>query len=141
MKRKRLSTDQVRQLCGELGEEDGVDPRHLLLSQRASARTNRKAMQLCGQVAETLNLVFSGEARDEVLRELQVAAVVPAPHTAQLLVMVEPAIASPRLHPERVAEHLVAKAGMLRAAVAASITRRRAPKLLFQFRPSSAEPR
>jgi hypothetical protein len=41
-------------------------------------------MQLCHQVAETLNCVLSGECRDEVLQNLQVLGVEPAPNASQL---------------------------------------------------------
>ncbi len=42
-------------------------------------KENRKAKQLCRQVLETLDLVLSGDCRDELLQSLHVVSVVPAP--------------------------------------------------------------
>jgi ribosome-binding factor A len=49
------------------------------------------------------------------------------------MVLVAPAVASNELNPDAVLAKLAAAAGRLRSEVAAAITRRRAPKLLFQF--------
>jgi hypothetical protein len=46
----------------------------------------RKDLQLCRQVAETLQLVL-GDCGDDVLRDLHVVRVVPAPDASQLLVV------------------------------------------------------
>ena len=62
-----------------------------------------------------------------------VVQVSPAPDASQLLVLVASAIAGDRPDPDAVLERLAAVAGRLRGEVAAAITRRRAPKLLFQF--------
>lgn len=51
---------------------------------------DRKTLQLCSQVADTLNYVLSGDCGDELLQNLQVASVVPAPNSSQLLVTVYP---------------------------------------------------
>jgi ribosome-binding factor A len=99
----------------------------------AERRPERKLLQLCRQVAETLNQVLSGECDDDILRSLYVTSVVPAPNAAQLVVVVVPALPGESLEPVRVLERLSAHAGYLRHAVATSITRRRAPQLLFQF--------
>jgi ribosome-binding factor A len=98
-----------------------------------SHRGDRKALQLCRQVADTLGQVLSGECHDDVLRSLQVVTVAPAPDASQLLVIVAPALADDRLDPVEVLQHLDACSGRLRCEVAASITRKRAPRLAFQF--------
>ena len=100
---------------------------------RASRNSDRKLLQLCSQVAETLSQVLSGECDDDVLRGLHVAAVTPAPDSSQLLVVVAPALPGERLNPSEVLTRLSARAGRLRGEVAAAITRRRAPRLLFQY--------
>ena len=51
-------------------------------------KENRKAKQLCRQVAETLDLILSGDCRDELLQSLHVISVVPAPNSSRLLVTV-----------------------------------------------------
>jgi ribosome-binding factor A len=95
--------------------------------------SDRKALQLCRQVADTLGQVLSGECDDDVLRSLQVVTVAPAPDASQLLVIVAPALADDRLDPADVVQHLALHSGRLRCEVAASITRKRAPRLAFQF--------
>ena len=123
----------MQSLCGEIHPDDGIDPKELFRPTRKHASANRKARQLCGQVADTLNLVLSGECGDELLRNLQVVAVTPAPDATQLLVLVAPAVASELADPAEVLARLAARAGRFRAEVTAAITRRRAPKLLFQY--------
>ena len=94
---------------------------------------DRKTLQLCSQVADTLNYVLSGDCDDELLQDLQVMSVVPAPNASQLLVTVYPVVATEAsFDPAEVRRRLLAAVGRLRSEVAASITRRKAPKLLFQ---------
>jgi ribosome-binding factor A len=96
-------------------------------------RVDRKLLQLCQQVADTLAQVLGGECDDEMLRSLQVVSVTPAPDSSQLLVIVAPLLPGETLDPTMVLARLAAVAGRLRTEVAASITRRRAPRLMFQF--------
>ena len=77
--------------------------------------------------------MLSGECDDEILRSLQVVTVAPAPDASQLLVIVAPALAEDRLDPAEVVQRLAIHSGRLRCEVAASITRKRAPRLAFQF--------
>jgi ribosome-binding factor A len=132
MNRKRFSKKQMQSLCGEVHSDDGVDPTEFFRSTRKSNSNHRKAQQLCRQVADTLSLVLSGEFGEE-LRDLRVVALTPAPDATQLLVLVAPAIAGSNVDPDAVIAKLAAVAGRLRSEVAMAITRRRAPKLLFQF--------
>ena len=132
MNRKRPSKRQMQSLCGEIHSDDGIDPTEFFRPVRKRNSNHRKAQQLCHQVADTLSLVLSGEFGEE-LRDLRVVAVTPAPDATQLLVLVAPAIAADSVDPDAVVAKLAAVAGRLRGEVAAAITRRRAPKLLFQF--------
>ncbi|HEV8061223.1 MAG TPA: ribosome-binding factor A [Gemmataceae bacterium] len=109
--------------------DDGIDPRLQKREPRPSA-ANRKALQLAAQVERTLVQVFAGECGDEVLRELRVETVVPAPDSGHLLVTLSPAEDA---HPlEVVLEHLHRASGRLRSEVAAAIHRRKAPELHFR---------
>src|SRR5262249_56531055 len=92
---------------------------------------DRKTLQLCRQVADTLGLVLSGECDDDLLRSLHVVAVTPAPDASQLLVIVAPALPGETLEPAQVLGRLAACAGRLRCEVAAAISRRRTPRLAF----------
>lgn len=97
-----------------------------------SPSVNRKDLQLCRQVGEALHLLL-GDCGDDLLRDLHVVTVLPAPDATQLLVVVG---ASPGETPHRAAavlERLQARSGILRAGVAAAITRKRAPALVFEY--------
>ncbi len=59
--------EMLRAYCGELHEDDCVDPRDYFRSGPNPHRQSRKSKQLCRQVAETLDLVLSGDCRDEIL--------------------------------------------------------------------------
>ena len=93
----------------------------------------RKARQLCSQVADTLNYVLAGECDDELLQNVCVLAVNPAPNTSRLLVTVSLCVPDPNADVVQVLEHLSRATGMLRCEVAAAIHRRRTPQLLFQW--------
>jgi ribosome-binding factor A len=120
----------MRPLCSELGPEDGLDPR-LTPRDFSSRGPGRKVLQLCGEVARTLDGAFA-ESADEVLRDLAVLAVAPAPNSTRLLVTVGAAGSGRVEDAERALEHLHQAAARLRTEVAAAITRRRVPELSFR---------
>jgi len=93
----------------------------------------RKAKQLCRQVAETLDLVLSGDCRDELLQSLHVISVVPAPNSSRLLVTVSADLPVEEFDRQEIfiVELLERQTGRLRAEVAASINRKRVPSLVF----------
>jgi ribosome-binding factor A len=135
MASKKLSRKIVRSLCGEVHPDDDADPRERARTYGHGRRPpDRKARQLCSQVARTLDDVCAGESGDDVLRGLHVASVVPAPDVARLLVTVEPLPGvDDGPDPVAVIEHLGRASARLRAAVAAAITRKRAPVLTFRY--------
>ena len=90
---------------------------------------NRKALQLCSQIRDCLNMCFA-DCGDDLLRELVVEAVVPAPDSRQMLVTV--AVAQD-LETPRVLNHIARAGGKLRTEAAAAIHRKRVPRLLFQI--------
>jgi ribosome-binding factor A len=126
MNPKKPSSEELLKACAEVGPDDGLDPRDLLREPKPRV-PNRKALQLCGQVARTLDGVLR-TCGDDVLRDLTVVSVVPAPNAGRLLVTltgpVEAAVAL---------EHVRRAAGLLRSEVAAVIHRRRAPELTFRL--------
>jgi ribosome-binding factor A len=133
MNRKKPSRRQLQSLCADIHPDDGVDPKEFFRPTRRSKVVDRKTLQLCSQVADTLNLVLSGECADELLQCLQVVEVRPAPDASQFLVLVSPSSAGPVPDPAAIMQHLAAANGRLRAEVASAIVRRRAPKLVFQL--------
>ena len=101
-------------------------------------KPNRKTLQLCHQVAVTLNYVLGGECRDEILQNLQVLDVQPAPNASQLLVTVAPLLFDEPIDTADALSRLYSAAGWLRSEVTQSITRKRAPQLVFRVLPISS---
>ena len=127
----RRTREQMLAQCGEIHEDDGMDPREFFKAGRVHKKQDRKARQLCRQVAETIDQIFAGETNDDVLRALRVSHVVPAPDSSRLLVTL--CADCPPQHFDRslVEERLALCKGRLRCEVTAAITRRKAPVLVF----------
>lgn len=68
---------------------------------------------------------------DEVLRNLTVVSVEPAPHSGRLLVTVAGPSPADATDQHAVSEHLARAAGLLRSEVASAVHRRKAPELVF----------
>ena len=115
-------------LAAELGGEDGGDPKEFHARPWDTPKqAGRKGQQLCGQVKDALHVAL-GACADEVLQALEVVLVEPAPHTGRLRVLVAAEDAD-RLTAEAA---LRRAAGFLRTEVAAAISRRYAPELVFE---------
>jgi hypothetical protein len=117
-------------LVDAAGPGDGFDPRFDILAARRTGK--RKTLQLCREAERTLSAVLGGECDDDVLRELIVASVVPAPSAGRLLVTVvlpDSALVSRA----EALERLLGVSGRLRAELAASVRRRKAPELAFRI--------
>ncbi len=115
-------------------ELDRSDDRGRKPGRRGAAQKQRKARQLCRQVFQAISLALAGECDDELLRDLTVESVTPAPNASRLLVCV--ALPLPRpgasvLLPQVVLERLATHHARLRRCVAAAVTRKRAPELTF----------
>ena len=91
MKRKKMTTEKLRasmlEMCGEIHEDDGIDPRTYFKSKR-NRKENRKTKQLCQQVARTLNLCIN-DCNDPIVQSMFLVGVVPAPDSSCLLIHVE----------------------------------------------------
>jgi len=94
-------------------------------------RIDRKTLQLCGQIADTLNYVLSGELDDDVLRNLYVESVRPAPDASRLLVSVAPLDAADANRADQILQKLLIHTPRIRSEVAQSIHRRKTPELSF----------
>ncbi len=127
-KRKRHAKPQ--DLCGNVGPDDAVDPRKFF-DRRERGRGDRKARQLCRQVSQTLNYVLSGECDDDTLRSLYVESVDPAPDASRLLVTVSNLDKNDETPAVEILTKLAAVSGKLRSEVAAAISRRKTPELVF----------
>lgn len=125
--------EQMRALCGELREDDGINPRNFFKPSRKRDKEHRKAKQLCRQVQKTLELVLSGEIRDEALSGLKIVSITPGADSSQLLVTVVADVPSADFDRQKIEDRLAAIEGRLRLAVAAAITRKKTPVLVFQI--------
>jgi ribosome-binding factor A len=130
MTSKEPSRKDLLATCSEIGPEDGIDP-HLSFRPSRPRVKNRKALQLCAQIAETLSSVLAGECGDALLRELCVTSVVPAPDSSHLLVTLALVPDGPPL--AEVQAHLERASGKLRSEVASSIHRKQVPLLTFHI--------
>jgi len=129
MKSRKPSPKDILASAADIRPDDGRDPRFDRHGDRLSGK--RKTLQLCREVERTLSAVLAGECGDEVLRELMVVSVVPAPNAGRLVVTV----ALPRsaeVSVEEVLQRLLSQSGRLRSEVAAAVSRRKTPELAFR---------
>jgi len=89
-------------------------------------RVDRKTLQLCRQVQRALMFAMA-ETGEDVLLDVQVESVEPAPGPGQMLVGV-----SGSADAHEILEAIHRNAGQLRNEVAAAITRRKAPELFYR---------
>lgn len=107
--KKRLEALR-RELCSELGPDDGLDPR--LRGRTRDQNNNIRDLRLCGEVARILSLE---------LGDVLVERVEPAPDASRLRVWI---------HTDDL-DAVLRQQSRLRAAVAGGIRRKRAPDLIF----------
>src|SRR5690606_31025477 len=127
----KRTREQMLAHCDAIYEDDGVDPRESFKLRSHRDKPDRKAQQLCRQAAETIDQIFAGELGDAALNHLRVVSVIPAPDASRLLVTLvatEQDVPFDRLATE---QKLLEVTGLLRSAVAAAITRRKASNLSF----------
>lgn len=117
----------AKQLCDGLRDQDCQDPRYDSKAIRKPIQ-NRKALQLCSQVFQTLSLALPS-CGDDALTDLMVESVTLHPNSARLLVTLR---ATAAIDTQDIEQNLAAVKGRLRSEVAASINRRKAPELVFK---------
>lgn len=97
-------------------------------------RTGHKDLQVCRQVFDALSLALA-ELADPLIDDLAIVSVTPAPNASRVLVTVVPARAG--IDPAAALERLLVVAPALREEVAAEVTRKRVPELVFRIGPST----
>ncbi len=94
-----------------------------------------KTLRFCKQVEEALAVAFAGGCGDEMLGELGVESVVPAPDAGHLLVTVC-FVSKERIpDPLETLTRLHKATGWLRLQVGTAISRKKVPDLAFRFAP------
>lgn len=130
MRRPEKRPEDLSALCGQLRDDDNIDPRRYF--REKISKKNRKALQVSRQVFETLAYVLSS-APDETLQQLTVVAVTPAPDSSRMLVSIRRGDEDGSLADADVIESLNQCTGWLRSEIAAAITRKRVPTLIYQI--------
>ena len=93
-------------------------------------RSGHKDLQVCRQVFDALTYAL-GELGDPMIDGLSLASVTPAPNAARVLVTLVPA--RDGIEPDAALERLRGAMPGLREEVAAELTRKRVPELVFRI--------
>ncbi|MCA8998063.1 MAG: ribosome-binding factor A [Planctomycetaceae bacterium] len=129
----------LRSLCAEWHEGDGVDPREDMRPGRRRTKLDRKTQQLSRQIQRTLDQVLSGEVADEFLNGLRVVSMVPIAGGSRFLVTLESDRPIEQVSVSEIEKRLDGWKGTLRREVARSIHRRKTPELEFRIIPRLPE--
>jgi ribosome-binding factor A len=127
--RKRPGCD-LRGLCAQAHDDDGIDPRNDR-RHNPEPRASRKDMQLCKQVERALAAALEGECGDPILNQLDILGVEPAPNAGRLRVLVMARAGSPDVPGREILERLGHARGYLRSQLVGAIHRKRVPELIF----------
>ncbi|HKJ50560.1 MAG TPA: hypothetical protein VKB27_03610 [Gammaproteobacteria bacterium] len=132
MKLSKEWFNEARQLCADIGPEDGIDPR---LAARAVGRKtkNHKGRQLGKEARHVLSMIFAGELSDPIFRDLVVIGVTPTDDGQFLIVSLALIDDSIETSEARILEKCCAVNGYLRSAIAWSVNRKRVPMLKFEL--------
>ena len=95
-----------------------------------SGRSGHKDLQVCRQVFDALTYALA-ELDDPTIEELSLASVTPAPNAARVLVTMVPT--RDGIDPATALERLRVSMSDLREEVAAELTRKRVPELVFRI--------
>lgn len=119
-------------LCDELSVEDGLEPK-FFFKKKYDRKINRKARQLCKQIAVSIQITLSGEFYDPILNNLIVHSVEPDLNGSNILVILESGL-DKNIHSETAVLQALSKVkSQLRSEVAMTIHRKRAPELSFHY--------
>ena len=137
MKEKKETLRDWQRVCDSLSPEDGIPSTMLERQQRRRSRRGKadhRALQLCKQVHLAIEGSLACDCTHPVLQDVLVTSVQPvAGGAAMLVTLTLPQATLPAL--DTAHQALVAEEGVLRAAVAAAIHRKRVPTLRFRVVP------
>ena len=115
------------QSCGEIRKDDGIDPREYFRHKPDSNKHNRKALQLCQQVLQTLQLVLT-DCDDSLVQSMDLVTVAPNPDSSCVRVHVA---CGETCSMSEAYEALQRQVSRLRFEISKSIHRKRVPNLVF----------
>jgi len=133
MKLKQLKG--AAQCCGELGSDDGVDPRILFSREDRKRDLTRKNRQLCKEVHKALMLAVSELVDQRWTHGVTIDNVRPTSDASRLRVIVAFAQPPTAEHAAHALARLGDISGHLRHEIAAAIHRKRVPELTFEMAP------
>lgn len=98
--------------------------------EEGGGKRHHKDLQLCRQVFDALTYALA-ELDDPLIEELALASVVPAPSSARVLVTLVPT--RDDIDPDVALDRVRELADELREEVAAEVTRKRVPEMVFRI--------
>lgn len=128
MERKNATTELIKQLCGEIRDDDGVDPRHAKRREQKPDYEKRD-QRLGAQIRRQLELALPDLLLRSGVRFCEILSVEPAPDASRFSVAVV-------VNKEDVAvaiEVLARRKGVIRTEVAGAIHRKKAPDFTFEL--------
>ncbi len=132
MKHQKQWLNEALHLCGEIGPEDGIDPRILARKYEKENETrHHKSMQLCKEAKRVLSLVLAGELADPLFQQLQVIDVITDEEAQFLIVTLDSSSPDHALDEAELISRLQQIQGYLRSVIAQSVKRKRVPTLKF----------
>ena len=132
MDKSRDWLNEARQLCGQIGPQDGIDPR-IIARARNRDPASHKSKQLGKEARHILSMVFAGELNDPVFQDLEVFDVAATDDGQFLVVSLAITDTSARIDEAQILEKCQALQGYLRSAIATSVKRKRVPMLKFEL--------
>lgn len=128
---QRRSQAEMHKSCQQVHDDDGIPSRHRRIGHRRQ-KPDYHLSQLCQQVFEALTYILADGDVASPLDPLRVVTVVPAPDCSRLAVILWPDTDPASFNLARTLDTLERSAGRIRCEVAASISRKKAPSLVFQ---------
>lgn len=132
--KRNIKAELWRDLCAQLGEDDGVDSRHEN-RHRDNSRDEKHDQRLCGRVARVVQLSLAADVHDPEVASLIVKHVTTAPDASKLRVTLSPSPLNELTDPQSLLPRIERVRGVLRTEIARAINRRRTPNLLFVIEP------
>jgi ribosome-binding factor A len=132
MKSRHSSLELMKELCGEIREDDGVDPREFVKREQRK-ESNKRDRQLCAQVRRCLDLALPEMLLRLNISTCEVLSVEPAPDASRLMVVIKANAGEV----DRIRPALDQLKGRIRAEVAQAVHRKRAPDLYFAETPAN----
>lgn len=136
----KKTEEKILKLCGELCPEDGISSKELAKREFAESRKRNRSKpnyhlrQLCKQVYHTIDMAIICDCGDPILDDLKPVWVRPVPKSNSLEITFTTSERDlgqiSRMH-----YTLNQVEGLLRSAVANSISRKRVPQLRFKIIP------